>query len=423
MADSQLNSYNPSCVVNQCLQQVVGSIDGNPLAQYSACTTTFGAPVVSTVTPSVEVVFSTLVDTVSYTDIVVSISTTFSIYEAITTLYTDVPDTITETTRTTTTTTGTVTAAAVTPAKHKKRGGCKPRTTLSSSPYLQPSSTYSFAPESSSSVPSNISATYSIYPSISTSSSTVPTTSSSSVPAIPIASYCSDLAEYSSACACIDAVSATSIVTAPTPISTSTILSTVSVSVPSVSVSVVTITVTSDSTTVETSTLTATQTTTDVLTETVTSTYTPTQSPHLKITSSTTTARIGRYLTLEEINGYKYLRYDYANTGVSIAGNFSVSDAGVWSLRDQPQLTAYIFTTSSTISTVNFISSTTAASLGDTALTCSVGNAGAFTCISSTSVVFDTFVTCGAYVYILPAARYSTYVSSGCIKIGLSLST
>ncbi|KAI1460885.1 hypothetical protein F4805DRAFT_415934 [Annulohypoxylon moriforme] len=448
MTDSPLNSYNPSCVVNQCLQQVVGSIDGNPLAQYSACTSTFGAPVFSTVTPSVDVVFSTLVDTVSYTDIVVSVSTTFSIYEAIITSYTEVPDTITETTSTTTTTTDTVTAATVTPVKHKKRGGCKPRTTLSSSLYYPSSSTYSFAPESSSSVPNNFSASYSIYPSISTSlssssysfepssfstatysstsesSSTVPITSSSSVPVIPIASYCSDLAEYSSACACIDAVSTTSIITAPTPTSTSTILSTVSVNVPSVSVSVVTITVTSDTTTVETSTLTATQTTTDVLTETVTSTYTPTQSPYIKITSSTTTARVGRYITLGTCsNGNACLQYDYNNAGVSSAGKFAVSDAGVWSLRDQPSLTAYVYAnTAGVISTVNFVSSTTAASQSDSALTCSVGDAGAFTCQSSTSYVYDTFVSCGAWVYMIPAARYATYVGSGCVKIGLSLS-
>ncbi|KAI1210454.1 uncharacterized protein F4807DRAFT_67144 [Annulohypoxylon truncatum] len=449
MADTPpLNSYNPSCVVSQCLRQVVGSIDGNPLAQYSACTSTFGAPVISTLTPSVEVVFSTLVDTVSYTDIVVSTSTTFSVYEAIITMSTDVPDTVTETTSTTTTTTDTVTAATttVTPIKHKKRGGCKPRTT-SSSLSFQFSSTSSFAPESSSLVPNNFSATYSIYPSISTSSSssgysfdpssfstttysstsdspsTIPTTSSS-VPVIPIASYCSDLEEYSSACACIDAVSTTSIVTAPTPTSTSTILSTVSVSVPSVSVSLVTITVTSDVTTVETSTLTATQTTTDVLTETVTSTYTPTPSPYLKITSSTTTARVGRYITLATCNGNVCLQFDSANTGVSVAGQFAVSDTGVWSLRDQPSLTAYIYTNSGgVISVISFMSSSTAASLGDYALTCSVGDAGAFTCQSSTSMVYDTFVSCGAWIYIIPAARYAAYVGSGCVKIGLSLST
>lgn len=377
----------------------------------------------------------------------VSTSTTYSIYEALTTLYTDVPDTITETTSITTTTTDTVTAATVTPAKHKKRGGCKPRTT-STSFDLHSSYTYSVAPESSSSAPSNVSASYSIHPSIPASSSSssyslnpssfftvtyssalesssaVPTASSSSVPVVPIASYCSDLAEYSSACACIDAVSATSIVTAPTPTSTSTILSTVSVSVPLVSVSVVTVTVTSDVTVIETSTSTATQTTTDVLTETATSTYTPTQSPYLKITSSTVTARVGHYITLGTCSsGNTCLQWDYSGAGVSAAGKFAVSDTGVWSLRDSPSLTAYIYAnTAGVITTVNFISSTTAASLSDTALACSVGDAGAFTCQSSTTLVYDTFVVCGGWVYMIPAARLVTYTASGCAKIGLSLS-
>ncbi|KAI2468261.1 hypothetical protein F4781DRAFT_275976 [Annulohypoxylon bovei var. microspora] len=447
MADLQLNSYNPSCAVNQCLQQVVGSIDGNPLAQYSACTSTFGAPVISTVTPSVEVIFSTLVDTVSYTDIVVSVSTTFSIYEETTTLSTDVPETTTETTSTTTTTTDTVTAATVTPVKHKKRGGCKPRTTsasthsfasypvpnnsssashsgypiISASSYL---SSYSFGTSSFST------ATYSSTSSASStseSSSAVPSTSSSSVPAIPIASYCSDLAEYSSACACIDAVSTTSIVTAATPTSVSTILSTESVSVPSVSVSVVTIVITSGVTTVETETLTATETTTDVLTETVTSTYTPTQSPHLKITTSSTTARIGRYITFGSCsNGAICLQYDYQNTGVSIAGNFAVSDAGVWSLRDQPLLTAYIYpATSGTLSAVYFVSSATASSAGDTALTCTVSAAGGLTCQgqgASSTYVYDTMISCGAWIYMVPASRYSVFAAT-CATIGTTFST
>ncbi|KAI0900803.1 hypothetical protein F4806DRAFT_168431 [Annulohypoxylon nitens] len=447
MSSSSLNTYDPSCTISQCLQQVVGSIDGNPVARYSACISTFGAPLISTVTPSVEVAFSTLVDTVSYTDIVVSTSTTYSIYEAITTLYTDVPNTITKTTSTTTTTADTVTAATVTPAKHKKRGGCKPRTT--STPFdIHSSYTYSVTPASSSSVPSNFSsASYSIHPSIpassssgnysltpssfstatysstSDSSSVAPTTSSSSVPVIPIASYCSDLAEYSSACACIDAVGTTSIVTAPTPTSTSTIFSTVSVSVPSVFVSVVTVTVTSDVTVIETSTLTTTQTTTDVLNEATTSIYMPTQSPYLKITSSTVTARVGHYITLGTCSGNTCLQWDYSGAGVSAAGKFAVSDTGVWSLRDSPSLTAYIYTnTAGVITTVNFISSATAASLSDTALACSVGDAGALTCQSSTSLVYDTFVVCGGWIYMIPAARLVTYTSSGCGKIGLSLS-
>jgi len=39
----QFNAANPLCTVNQCLQQVIGSIDGNPVAQLEACVSMFGA--------------------------------------------------------------------------------------------------------------------------------------------------------------------------------------------------------------------------------------------------------------------------------------------------------------------------------------------------------------------------------------------
>ncbi|KAI1093756.1 hypothetical protein F5B19DRAFT_491075 [Rostrohypoxylon terebratum] len=150
------------------------------------------------------------------------------------------------------------------------------------------------------------------------------------------------------------------------------------------------------------STSTTTQTTTDVLTETVTSTYTPTQSPYLKITSSTVTARVGHYITLGTCNGNTCLQWDYSSAGVSAAGKFIVSDTGVWSLRDSPSLTAYIYAnTAGVIAIVNFISSTTADSLGYTTIACSVDDAGAFTCQSSTSLAYDILVACGAWVYII----------------------
>jgi hypothetical protein len=43
------NSANPLCTVNQCLQQVVGSIDNNPVAQFDACVSLFGSPSTATV--------------------------------------------------------------------------------------------------------------------------------------------------------------------------------------------------------------------------------------------------------------------------------------------------------------------------------------------------------------------------------------
>ncbi|OTB04158.1 hypothetical protein M426DRAFT_164247 [Hypoxylon sp. CI-4A] len=504
MTDLQLNVYNPTCAVNQCLQHVVGSIDGNPLAQYSACTSTFGAPVTSTVTPDVDVIISTLVDTVSYTDIVVSTSTTYSIYEVITTLYTDAFATITETSATTTTTTDTTIVATVTPLK-KKRGACKPKTSSSSivqtattSSYAQestysvghnynfssvaypsasislnssayphvtssaPSATYSSAfynvssssfptasyssalynvssssfstasySSYSSSIPSNSSSSsFSLDPSSSfvtsyssapASSSAVPT-SSSSVPVIPIASNCPNLEDYSSACGCIDAVSTTSITSAPTPTSTLTVLTTSTVTIPSTSVSTVTVVITSDVTTLVTTTQTATQTTEATLTETTTTVATATQSAHLKITSATrSTTIVGRYITVGACSStVPCLQYDYQNTGVSAAGNFRVSDAGVWSLRDSPSLTAYAHESSAGgISAIYFMSS------ADTSLysplSCSVGADGAFTCLSPT-YSYNTFVVCGAWLYMIPTNRIAAYQSQ-CYVLALGLST
>ncbi len=38
------NEANPTCAVNQCLQQVVGTIDNNAVGQADACTSMFGSP-------------------------------------------------------------------------------------------------------------------------------------------------------------------------------------------------------------------------------------------------------------------------------------------------------------------------------------------------------------------------------------------
>ena len=43
------NVADALCTVNQCLQQVVGSIDNNPVAQYDACVALFGSPTTVTV--------------------------------------------------------------------------------------------------------------------------------------------------------------------------------------------------------------------------------------------------------------------------------------------------------------------------------------------------------------------------------------
>ena len=43
------NAYDPACTVTPCLEQIAGWSDFNPGAQYSACLSMFGSPVVTTV--------------------------------------------------------------------------------------------------------------------------------------------------------------------------------------------------------------------------------------------------------------------------------------------------------------------------------------------------------------------------------------
>ena len=43
------NAYDPACTVTPCLDQVAGWVNFNPGAQYLACMSMFGAPVVTTV--------------------------------------------------------------------------------------------------------------------------------------------------------------------------------------------------------------------------------------------------------------------------------------------------------------------------------------------------------------------------------------
>jgi hypothetical protein len=38
------NAVNQLCSASQCLQQVTGSLDNNPVAQYEACVAMFGSP-------------------------------------------------------------------------------------------------------------------------------------------------------------------------------------------------------------------------------------------------------------------------------------------------------------------------------------------------------------------------------------------
>jgi hypothetical protein len=89
------NPYNPLCTVSPCLQWVARYVENSPLAQYEACTSLFGSPTVETVTPAVDVVFSTATATVSYIDITASVSTRTTTDEEIMTSYTIVDETAT----------------------------------------------------------------------------------------------------------------------------------------------------------------------------------------------------------------------------------------------------------------------------------------------------------------------------------------
>ncbi len=59
MSQLMYNAFNPLYALDQCLRQVVGQIDRNPAQQFAACTDLFGAPVISTSTPPIDVVTAT----------------------------------------------------------------------------------------------------------------------------------------------------------------------------------------------------------------------------------------------------------------------------------------------------------------------------------------------------------------------------
>ncbi|KAK5661356.1 hypothetical protein OQA88_11252 [Cercophora sp. LCS_1] len=210
------NPYNPLCVVNQCLDQVVGVLSQDPAAQYSSCVSILGTPTVTTVTPSADVIFSTSMTTVEYIDLVVTTSTLYSTYESVLTSFDyDVESTATSYTTTLVTSTTSTAYNRLTGQKRKlKKRGCKPRPTSRSSALIS----------------SALSSTESTAPSASSVASVAPA--------------CSNVDEYSSACSCIYAVLDTSTETAPIPTSTSVVHQVVSSAIPVTSESVITAVVT-----------------------------------------------------------------------------------------------------------------------------------------------------------------------------------
>ncbi|KAL2126702.1 hypothetical protein VTI74DRAFT_380 [Chaetomium olivicolor] len=234
---SPFNAFSQLCTTNQCLQQVIGRVDNNPLAQFNACTSIFGSPTATTVTMPAETVFSTTTLTMSYTDIIVPVSTASSTNYVTSTSYTQMLEIATEYSSTKTWMVNEVVTLQPTPTPKralKRRGKCGAKTS----------------------------------PSILTTSSAAP---------YPIASNCPSLDEYSSACSCINAVSSTATVTVPAPDTTSVVTVTES-SIVQVTTSASVVTVIVPTTVVEPATSTITSTTTKLFetTITVTSTTAPT---------------------------------------------------------------------------------------------------------------------------------------------------
>ncbi|KAK4150674.1 hypothetical protein C8A00DRAFT_36733 [Chaetomidium leptoderma] len=359
LSTASYNAYDPGCTVNACLQQVAGILDGNPLVQYASCTSLYGSPTVSTVTPAADVVFSTTTSTLSYTDTVISLLTEYSTEEEASTSYSTIFDVETSYT---TTLYVTVTESTAAPtfalqrrdAKKKKRGNCgtKPSTT-SAPPSPTPSSSDSF----------------------STTSSAVP----SSAPA------CADEAEHSSACACIDAVSTVAVVTAPATTSTSTIHETVSTTIIEIEPSVVTVAVTTVIVYPAITTATSVLQTEAVGTTTVTTTTTPiapTQTAYVVFADG---PRAGKPLNV--VSGY----VQWANTGAGSKIAFAVDGGSPW----LPSHSAY----------------------NDVRVSCSVNPVNGYLSCASTTGVHTKVLQCGAYVY-LAAPGFS---QGSCVEVNLKL--
>ncbi|KAK4035343.1 hypothetical protein C8A01DRAFT_48439 [Parachaetomium inaequale] len=369
------NAANPLCSASQCLQQVIGSLDNIPVAQYEACVAMFGSPSTLTITLPADVVFSTTTATVPYTDIIVTLTTTSSTqYETLTT-YAEVVEIVTEYSSTSVAVvTEVVTASATSVAPIKKRShrkrGCR-----------RSSSSLSISSPSSS-----------------------PATTSSALP------NCANPEEYSSACSCIYAVSSTVTLTNSVPAATVTI--TESSAISSTSTSVVTVVVSSTIVVPATTTVTSTTTALYETTTTVTSTTTPvapTQSSYLVIDNG---PQHGKYLSV--VSGY----VQYTNAGVSAATRFNLLTAGGQpSLDSDPTAKLFLHQSSSAVGVLYFERDAAAAGFNDLAVTCTLVS-GVVSC-STPSRGFDTLFSCGAYLYMAK----STWSQSGCTAVKFRMTT
>lgn len=382
------NAYNPTCSYDACLQQVVGQVDGNPIAQFAACTARFGSPTLSTVTPSADIVYSTVTATSSYTDIVVTFITTTSTAQETVTSYTSVFETTTVYTTTfqsTVTETTDLPSMSVAPAKRdspgsiqkRKKRGCRPRSS-SSLPIASASSTVSQAP-------------------------------------FPEATHCANLESYASACACINAAASASTVTGTASTVTSTIYTTASTRVESVVESVVTVVESTVIVQPATTTTTATLDTGTTSIATVTTTLTPippTQTSYLVILDG---PQAGKQAIVPPGNSPGNF-VGWANTGLGTKIAVSV-DPKIPSIGD---LTLWLVGASWDLSPMYFMTAARAATMAapPVQVTCSFStDDGTLSC--STTRGNTKFMTCfDRLCMALPS-----YTSSSCTETRLKLSS
>ncbi len=357
MSEVLYNAYNPICTLDQCLQQVVGQLGFNPAKQFAACTSLFGAPVVSTSTLPIEI--TTSMTTVSYTDITISPSTTYSTYESTLTSYANILEVATDYTTTllqTLTTTVIPTQPLKRDRKKVRRRRCK--------------------------------------------------ASSSKSSATPAATNCPSLQEFSSACACINAVSTTSVVTEPG--ATSTVYETVSTVIPSTIVSAVTVAVTTVIVKPATSTITSTLETAAIATTTATTTgAAPTETGKLVIQGG---PHDGAYV--QWVSGAGLLSF---TTNPDLATELAVVlTGGIPWVASQPITKMYLYSTSTQYSPLAIFPSNQVSGVVPT-VTCSVSSStGYLNCVSAVTG-FKYMYQCGVYVYMAPP----NLVFSTCVGINL----
>ncbi len=358
-------------------------------------------------------VSSTATVTVPYTDIIVTLTTTESTSYETSTSYEEILETVTAYSATSV---ATVTEVATAPTAGfiKKRGNKKKRGCSKTSSQVSTEST----PAATSTDAASTDATSTDATSTDAASTDATSTDATSTDAtsstlalFPIASNCADLKAYSSACACINAV--TSTVTATTLPAASTEVTTVTESsaVPSTSTSVVTVVVSSTVVVPAETTLTATSTGLYQSTVTVTSTTTPVAPTQTAIWKVVNGPAAGKPINI--VSGYMQWSPNTAMTGTKLV---ALTAGGQVTVASSPTQKLYVHLGSSQYGVFLFETDAAAASAGDKAVTCSL--AGDAVSCSAPSVGFDTMFQCGSYFYMAK----STWGQAGCTLVKFQLS-